>query len=368
MKRISDKQRRRHIRRMRAIQRQKAARFRRSHMATPRGVAFLEASKKNGWTILRAPSDLSLAGDSDLEKLCVYLARFRREVIQLGRRAVMDLSCCEKISSLACLMLAAEMERCRHFSPDGVNGLDPTSRKARNMLWAMGFYDHLKLNRPPSEGSFAVPMTIRSGFGEDDTISSDAHDVAGVAERVFQDPTFAKRVHGALNEALGNVQMHAYKGADPKKTLNGRWWIAGLSNPKDSEAFFFALDQGVGIPATAPTSMGEDISSHIGNVAAKIGIDIGGLGDHEILRLVVDQRRTRTGKSHHGRGMTAMINLIALAGRGTFKIFSGRGSYALTFDGADVDPELDLRRLPYAFPGTLIIWNVVAPEAASVIE
>ena len=200
-------------------------------------------------------------------------------------------------------------------------------------------------------------IQIRSGLGSDETIASDAHEVAELANDVFEDLNFAKRVHAALNEALGNVQMHAYADGMGVVALAGRWWIAGLVDHENHEAYFFALDHGVGIPATAPKSMGEALAnrlaSFLGASSAK---------DHQILQAVVDERRTRTKKAQHGKGIASMISLIELAGEGEFRIFSGRGSYRLEFAaGGETEPEAFAVPLGYTFPGTLIIWRVAGP-------
>lgn len=325
-------------------------------LPTPEGQRFLNNAITAGWVVLSAPSDLSW-GDANLQRLCTYLAKIRREVSERGRKVVVDLSPCSKISSLSCLMLAAEIERCQQLYPDSINGLDPLNKSARAMLHAMGFYEHLNLNRPPVTDRPPQAIQIRSGLGSDETIASDAHEVAELANKVFEDDNFAKRVHASLNEALGNVQMHAYASDMCAAPLAGRWWIAGLVDHKNHEAYFFALDHGVGIPATAPKSMGEALvsrlSSLIGSAVAR---------DHQILQAVVDERRTRTKKAQHGKGIASMIGLIELAGEGEFRIFSGKGLYLLEFvKGESTEPQAFALPLGYTFPGTLIIWRVAGP-------
>ncbi|QFU30251.1 hypothetical protein BSP_01110 [Brevundimonas sp. Bb-A] len=325
-------------------------------LPTPDGQRFLNNAMEAGWVILPAPRDLSWA-DTNLHRLCTYLAKIRREVSLRGRKVIVDLSPCSKISSLACMMLAAEIERCQQLHPDSINGLDPLNKKARAMLYAMGFYEHLKMNRPPVTERAPQAIQIRSGLGSDETIAADAHEVAELANKVFEDDNFAKRVHSALNEALGNVQMHAYANEAGVSPLAGRWWIAGLVDHKNHEAYFFALDHGVGIPATAPKSMGEALASRL---SAVVGTAVA--RDHQILQAVVDERRTRTKKAQHGKGIASMISLIELAGEGEFRIFSGKGLYLLDFvKGGATEPQAFALPLGYTFPGTLIIWRVAGP-------
>ncbi|WP_309091734.1 hypothetical protein [Phenylobacterium sp.] len=354
MRRENTKERLQRVRRQKRIERRRS--WQRSKFGKPayaRAAALRQWAEENGWLVLVAPHDLSWQ-DEKLQRLCRYLESIRRAVLVRHRKVVVDLSNCERLSSLACMMLAAEIERCQGLRPNSINGLDPRSLRARIMLHSLGFYTHLSLDRPPMRNPPKQAIQIRSGLGSDETIASDAHEVSTVANDVFPHrPNFAKRVHSALNEALGNVQMHAYGGSDGH-CLTGRWWIAGLADHAEGEAYFFALDHGVGIPRTAPQTMGEAFRSRLAEIA--------GGRDHQILELVVNERRTRTGKAQHGKGIASMISLAEMAGEGEFHIFSGRGQYRLGFNSAaSTEPEAFAGPLGYTFPGTLLIWRVVGP-------
>lgn len=361
MRRLTRKHKLRQVRRQRRLKR-RWARVRRLAYAHARvGPGLVKKALSAGWVMLAAPEDLSWR-DGQLERLCGYLDRIRTEVLHHNRKVMVDLSTCQSLSSLACLMLCAEVQRCQELRPGMVNGIDPRSRRARSLLYAMGFHDHLKTpGRRSVQHKSAIQ--IRSGLGSDETIASDAHEVAEVALKVFPDGTFARRVHSALNEALGNVQMWAYGGCDPGRCLEGRWWVAGLANHADNEAFFYALDHGVGIPATAPKSMPEMLAERWGAVLGAVGIDQP--TDHEILAAVINERRTKSRKSQHGKGIASMIALAELADEGNFEIYSGRAAYSLASaasEGASTEPQAFAEPLSYTFPGTLLIWRVKGPK------
>lgn len=354
VKQFTTKQRRRQERlRHRQIKRwRKASQV--AHAHRDKIAAYLAVAVENGWTILSAPRDLSW-DDLNLERLCAYLDRIRVEVLHHERRVVVDLTTCERLSSVACLMLAAEVQRCIELRPGNVNGLDPKSRRARALLYGLGFHDHLQTLRQNLAPKSISAIKIRSGLGSDETIAEDAHQVSEVANAVFPDGNFARRVHSALNEALGNVQMWAYGDSDPHACLMGRWWLAGLTNHEDNEAYFFALDHGVGIPSTAPKTMPEALQQRLADLLSSIGFDHA--KDHEILSAVVEERRTKSGKSQHGKGIASMIALTELADAGNFEIYSGRGRYSLSAAVGE-EPEAFSGPLRYTFPGTLLMWRV----------
>lgn len=354
VRKFTTQQRQRHARlRHRQVKRwRKAAHVAYAHR--DKTAAYLALAVENGWTVLSAPRDLSW-DDRNLERLCSYLDRIRTEVLHHERQVVVDLSTCERLSSVACLMLAAEVQRCIELKPGNINGLDPRSKRAKGLLYGLGFHEHLKTQRQNLAERPVGAIQIRSGLGTDHTIAEDAHQVSEVANSVFPDGNFARRVHSALNEALGNVQMWAYGDSDPDACLMGRWWLAGLANHGDSEAYFFALDHGVGIPNTAPKTMPEALQQRFADLLSVVGIN--GARDHEILTAVVEERRTKSGKSQHGKGIASMIALTELADMGNFEIYSGRGRYSLAA-AADAEPQASSEPLRYTFPGTLLIWRV----------
>lgn len=270
-----------------------------------------------------------------------------------------DLADCEHISPVVCLMLCAEIERCQGLRYNSVNGCDPRSEEPRQMLRGMGFHRRLGIGRGKAPSVPSI-VEIRSG-GQDADIPEKLDDVARIAERVLGDPSLANRVHGALNEAMLNVSMHAYdrEFLTPGKALEGRWWVAGFAN--DNELIFMAYDHGVGIATTAPKTIGEELYRRLDQALAMIGLGRADALDHHIIEAAIKARRSRTGKAQHGKGLTSMIDLIQRAGRGSVSICSHGGQY-LYSKPADpaMEPTEGSLPLAHSVPGTLIIWHIAS--------
>lgn len=298
-----------------------------------------------GWTLDEIPS------------LLEFLGRIRRKSLEGTRPLLLDLIGCTRISGPACLMLAAEIERCKRVRPQSIAAREPKAANPRWVLGAYGLHDRLQFDTrvvpPPS----AYITTIVSGGmpapGTELNPGELTFRVAQLAKRVFGDEDFADHVHSALNEASDNVIGHAYEDA-PDSTLS-RWWMSCLGNPKEQSAYFFVYDQGATIPVTAPKTFGERM---VGMLAA-IGIKRKDALDHHILKATIQQRRTQTGQIERGKGLGHMVGLIDDSKAGTISIFSGSAYYLYTRKDDIADSTELSGSLGWSLPGTLVVWEVI---------
>ena len=275
-----------------------------------------------------------------------------------GRKVFIDLQPCELISPAGCLLLTAEIERCQSLREGCISGRDPINADARGVLELFGFHKHLGLtaDQPPRIPFIAQ---IRAGTGRIDDLPQTLGEVADLARAAWSDQALADRVHGALNEAMTNVLMHAYApdALDITQCVPGRWWVAGLVEPKLRHAWFFALDQGAGIPKTAPRTYTD--------LFVKYGIDPNKPTDGAVLAAAIQEGGSRTGLSQHGKGLPAMIDLIRQRTSGGYVNISSRkgaffyrktrdskGKASETFRAVDTNSDM---------PGTLIVWKVEGP-------
>jgi hypothetical protein len=277
----------------------------------------------------------------------------------------LDLSNCVYIDPVACVMLTAEVERCNGIRPNRIVGRNSPSPLAQFVLGTMGFYRHLRWGSPPSLKPRHL-LEIQTGGlpteGETRNPGQQVYSVASLAQEVFGDEQFADNVHGALNEATDNVISWAYdpEFVEPAETLR-RWWVAGVGNPEEHRATFFAYDQGAGIPKTAPKNLGERFKDALGVILAKARIVAAQTKDHHILEATINERRTRSGIEGRGKGLGRMIELIEGVDRGEIFIFSGAARYGF-IRGADGEPIEGSSALPATFPGTLVVWSLTAAK------
>lgn len=335
-------------------------RWRRKEQATAKLPALLDE------VVLRSPPVLNFGAPSEINALYEFFREIRINVLGFGRRVVIDLRSCQSLGPVGVLLLAAEIERCNYVRPDYVTGYSPLDPVARKNLAIFGFYKAVGLEHDVEAfGPEPNIVQIASGIiGKSGAVASSLGRVAALTFDMWGDQGFTDRIHGALNEAMTNVLMHAYDPdlmAGTEACESGRWWVAGFSSPTQSHAWFMALDLGVGIPTSAPIK-----NKGLNVLLAKPERPT----DAAIIKLMVDdEERSRTGLPQHGKGMPTMVSLVRdRVDEGTVWIVSGRGCYVLDKNGARPH---ELRVLNYIIQmtsqasGTLILWKVGRPMTSS---
>lgn len=283
------------------------------------------------------------------------------------RRVVVDLSRCTAINPVACLMLTAELQRCLILRPRSVVGLDPQTPFAQFTLDALGFYRTLGMESPRGVANHGLVLQIQTGgLTDEGTAQGNAgqqiFQVAKIARQAFKDELFADRVHTALNEAADNSINWAYDEdlINPKQSTK-RWWICGFRVAGQEKAFFFAYDQGVGIPRSAPKTSAERINRALLPLLSRLGLNPTEVQDHHILTATIDEQRTRSKLDERGKGLTRMIELVDAVQEGVVQIYSGQATYLYARTQGEADPVEFSSPLHYMFPGTLVAWHVSAP-------
>ncbi|ADL00567.1 hypothetical protein Bresu_1255 [Brevundimonas subvibrioides ATCC 15264] len=307
---------------------------------------------------MQAPSILDFGPIDDINALYAFFEELRFRTILLGQKVIVDLRMCRRVGAVGVLLLAAEIERCNFVKPDHVSGYSPTNPVALRTLSMFGFHQAIGVEVEESILPQRGVVQIQTGTGETENLSSKLGEVAGLTLELWHDQAFTDRIHGALNEAMTNVLMHAY---DPNLTQNageacesGRWWVAGFSQAGSGEAWFLALDLGVGIPVSAPAK-NKGLQAYLATPVQR--------NDAMIIWHVISQEgRSRTGLPQHGKGMPTMVSLIRdRAKSGTLWIVSGNGIYLLDKDatrpGERMINEMIIPLRSKA-AGTLILWKV----------
>ena len=257
----------------------------------------------------------------------------------------------------ATLALAAEIFRCRKLRVYRrgvfVTGNYPQSNDVLAHLSEMGFFRLLEItdicdrqlldtdNQRPLFLKFITDMKVDGA-----TVNA----FVGIIERhiVGLNAVARGKLVGAIKEAMGNVNEHAYKDSTKYQSMKKRWFLSSRVNPATHEVMIMLYDQGVGIPNTISTDLLETIGAALaGHIDRKLHVS-----DGYTIKLATEIWRTGTGQSGRGRGFRDMKQFIDLATDGELRVLSNRGSY--TYISNDNESSDSLTR---SLDGTIIEWR-----------
>lgn len=272
----------------------------------------------------------------------------------------LDFSKCQSVTVAASLVLLAEVERCGKCSNVGFFGNLPATYKAYYTLKSIGFYKYLQMRDSfpgePKLSREAGPIHILN-------ITSGVKDYSFQEERSKQinkailkllfgqssnEPSkskIARRVVGALQEAMQNSLDHAYP-HENARWLRNKWWMTGYANTETGDIYLLFYDQGIGIPVSIVNEWNTDkgIMEYLKNLGQTPT-------DSQLIELATKVRVSSTKLKYRGRGLKQIKSLIQYSEPGgNLSILSGRGYYEFTQDeGAQVGNDRML-----ALSGTLI--------------
>jgi hypothetical protein len=299
-----------------------------------------------------------------------FLARIQERACRRQLTTVVDLQAIRSITIEGCLLLTAELERCARSATQSVYAVMPVHESVCRRLDTFGFYSHLRLEGPVelSRRRLKKPqkdtIVVKSGLRED--IKDKLNDIAAVTTALFGDSAYAEAVEIALQEAMTNVMSHAFDGPDPEREARqpGRWWFAGRIDRKRREAVFYALDHGVGIPARAPETIGDEIAEYWSLQTKQPRRIL----DKHILEAAVRARRKAGIVSRHNYGLPTMIGLVEDDSEaGSVDIHSRGGAYTFSkkvHQNGHPVPAERCYGLQQPFPGTLVVWRLAGPAVA----
>jgi hypothetical protein len=313
--------------------------------------------------LIKGPSRLGIAAPRELWATLDFLQSFEIHAEDCVQPILLDLHEAAMIDAAACVMLAAAIQRCRLMRNLQMDVRMPRNGSARFALKVFGVADDARAGEEVPEEIGRQVMKVTSGMKGDPSPGARTFEVARLAEKLVADETLADRVHAALNEAADNVLSWAY-GANAVPNPVERWWVAGLLTNRG--ATFIALDQGAGIPTTAPQNLGDALAGMLKMIQEKEWLQINlKPTDSQILLATIHQRRTVSGLEERGKGLNNMIALIDRFSSGFINIFSGDAVYGYRNPAAKGREKEHCIPLGFQFPGTLVIWqlNAQASEA-----
>lgn len=283
-----------------------------------------------------------------------FIDKIRKYVFQDKVNVFLDFSECQEISAETCVVLAAEIDRCRKKIPNSVWGSYPKNDYVYFLLNELGFFKMLRIRSRDHvcDSSPEIDIVkIHSGSGK----AAPKNLIKGIGELFSPEdgkkpkkPNEAK-MYPALSEAMYNAVEHAYPKDFTKKngsTCVPNWWRAGFRINEDNTVVIVLYDQGAGIPNTLHIRWKELLEKQVSKFGRL-------LSDDEKIALAMGKGRSRTGVEGRGHGSYDMQSIIKESLGGFLSIFSYNGKYV--YFSNDKHEQEKLSRCLY---GTLVVWQI----------
>lgn len=306
---------------------------------------------------LKVPATFSLFENYD--ETVAFINSISQKVFEDDLFVFLDFSECEYIGSETCVVLAAEIDRCKRKMPGSVLGSYPDNDKVYFMLNEIGFFSLLgiKSSKPEFDTSPEV-SAIRLASGVDNAeqlmkgvkeLFLENEDGEDPVEDDGEDAPYSRKVYRALTEAMGNAVEHAYpqdfknENAD---TCIPIWWRAGFKLHKRNTVLMILYDQGAGIPNTLEIHWKEMLVELVTRLSRDAS-------DDEKLEMAMEKGRSRTKVPGRGQGSYDMQSLIRESSDSALSILSYKGMYTYLSDGTWASD-----KLLTPLKGTLVVWKV----------
>lgn len=369
LKKLSEKQRKRHCRLMRKKARGKSFR---ATMSVAHGQAILARDRfrsarsklpkitmnfdqRPGYATFIPPKIFSLSENYKETLAFIYDFRLhfsRRKPLMCNdgvtRSVYAEFAEIERLGPGAGLVLAAEIHRYSQTRPGKVVVHDHLWNDAvRSYFLDAGLFDLLGIDphEIATHGEESTRQTLRYQSGR----TSDGKGVKELRQRLerLAGQPVGRRVlvYNAIAEALKNVD-HAY----PRwfrswpYPSSRRWWTSGFWDPSSRTVGLQLYDQGAGIPRTLPRQ------SQFPRLLRLLEPE---RNDSGLIAAAMEYGRTSTGLKGRGKGLAEMADWIESSQSGFLRILSGHGEVTYRPGGAITKRENDA-----AFDGTLVQWEL----------
>lgn len=270
----------------------------------------------------------------------------------MGEDVTLDFSDTEKMYSDAVLLFWAELKRLIKFVKGRVEFkvILPHNKKVGQVLKQVGILDLLGVS------ASIVPQ-------DHDVINWRAASGSRVLGEKYDDilqqydgeitPFLQGNLYTGITEAMTNVSNHAYDlsrddglGIDDQKD----WWM--FSHEKDNYLSVAFCDLGAGIPRTLPVKR-----RSVWNRLVRKGLK----NDSDIIKFAVKDSVSRTRKSHRGKGLRQIMEVINGLPDAQAIVYSNRGVFMMNSGGTS-------RSVDYhdSILGTLIYWKIPLPAKEAV--
>ena len=155
-------------------------------------------------------------------------------------------------------------------------------------------------------------------------------------QRVTFTPDGRRALYDALIEGMNNVAEHAYPHRHYNRKSYSEWWLVGYFDDSINEISFSFFDQGIGIPQTIRSRLGDSFRKGTA-----------------LIRDAVEHGRSSTKLDTRGKGLPSLKRFVDASIAGTLVINSHESQCVFQRGQAPVEQTWGIR-----LPGTLISWNI----------
>jgi hypothetical protein len=256
------------------------------------------------------------------------------------------------ISPSAALVLASEVDHWNQRAGGRLRAaVESWQEDIKRLLCQMGYFELLHLERPTSSDAVNKSTNFLQFKRGDQTNRNSGQLAKQLRIEIEKLVGFAIKkqfLFEGLSEAITNVGQHAYP--DTNSIGFKQWWLSASYDKDDRRLCVMFYDQGVGIPATLP-------SSHLYEFMKKTFTS---WADSQKIEAAMEVGRTSTRLQERGKGLQNLVEFAKIYSEGRLSIYSIRGMYKLVSvrNGTDSPIKTHRRDLETSIGGTLIEWSV----------
>ena len=306
------------------------------------GIALRE--QLDGREVIRIPKLVSLYDRASRRELLTGL-KLLRALVSRKRPVMLVFDRTERVFSEGMLLLVAEIRRLLRYSEGhaDIKCTVPSNDKVAQVLKQVGLLDLLGVECTVQPRDSDVVMWRHAyGSGAQGSLFDD---VLGDYDGEITS-ALTSALYRGVSEAMTNVVNHAYSAARADGLGyqgNGKeWWM--FSAEQNGKLSLVFCDLGAGISGTLPVSR-PDIWKRILRRDSR--------DDARVIKYAVADSVSRTKKGHRGKGLGQIARVIESIPDASVVIYSNKGAYRRTADGAVRVVEFDGSIL-----GTLINWQI----------
>jgi hypothetical protein len=291
-----------------------------------------------------APAVFTLEGENRTLFL-ISLVKLRHKIAVLGEDVILDFSATEKLFADGMLLFYAELKRLiRHtHGRIDIRCTVPHNSKVAQVLKQLGVLDLLGVKNQVLPVDHDV-VHWRAASGQ--LVVGSKYDEILMEYDGEITEALQSNLYTGITEAMTNVLNHAYDlpredrcefEEDAKN-----WWM--FSHQKDEVLSVVFCDLGAGIPRTLPLKR-----RSVWNRLRRKNLG----SDAEIIKFAVKDSVSRTRKSHRGKGLRQIVEVVRGIVGAEAVIYSNGGSLHVRSGGST-------KALDYndSILGTLIFWRI----------
>lgn len=296
---------------------------------------------------ISGPKILGIRGDDNRKSLIGWLKKLRLLTLKNDQRILIDFTYSKDAEPIGFLLLLAEIDTI--LSVKGKNfikALGPKDRVAAQLFHQIGLAKMLDIKSMVTITSDNVKFWRHINGSEIDADRAGKLIITLSMDYGFSDESELNLFRG-VSEAMTNTIMHAYEYERGKNTVYGdkRWWM--FVSLKNGDLTVVFCDIGIGIPRSLKNE-----EKHPGIYSKVINLLNKG-EDSKLIKIALEEGRTKSDDPHRGLGMAEMKNLINGIGTGSMIIMSNRGAYL--YHGKD---KLESTRdFATSIMGTIVGWT-----------